>query len=275
MKKNHEDVLDIIHEKNNAMAKIFHDYCQKENLTYYIIGGTFLGSIRHKGFIPWDDDMDIAMPREDYEKFLNEFPQKEYFILNYKTHPDYKYYISKLCSRDYIIKEKTGNEVNLFIDIFPIDGMPDNKFKRKIHCLRILYHRMKLSFYYNDTIDKEKKRKLYEKVLIFFATKIPFKKLINPSKEKSKIDKLLMKNSFYKSKYSGTIMGAYREREIVETRLFGKPCLYQFEDMKLYGPEKYDEYLTHIYGDYMKIPKDVDRTSHCEELIYIGKNKQD
>ena len=65
-------------------------------------------------------------------------------------------------------------------------------------------------------------------------------------------------------------MGAYREREIVETRMFGKPALYTFENTKLYGPEKYDEYLTHIYGDYMTIPKNADRTSHCEKLIYIG-----
>ena len=59
-------------------------------------------------------------------------------------------------------------------------------------------------------------------------------------------------------------------REIVETRLFGKPTLYKFEDTKLYGPEKYDEYLIHIYGDYMTIPKNVNRTTHCQELIHIN-----
>ena len=266
-----DNTIKTIQDNILPIAKDFHKYCEKEKLRYYIIGGTFLGSIRHKGFIPWDDDIDIAMPRKDYEKFLKEYPQKKYFILNYKTNPEYKYYISKLCSRDYIIKEKTGNEVNLFIDIFPIDGMPNNKVFKKIHCLRILYHRMKLSFYYNDTIDKSKKRKAYEKILIFLATRIPFKKLINPSKEKRKIDKLLMQNKVENSKYSGTIMGAYREREIVETELFGEPTLYNFEDTKFYGPEKYDEYLTHMYGEYMKIPKSVDRTSHCSELIRVSK----
>ncbi len=268
-----DKTIKTIQDNILPIAKDFHKFCKKEKLRYYIIGGTFLGAIRHKGFIPWDDDIDIAMPRKDYEKFLKNYPQKKYFILNYKTNPEYKYYISKLCSKDFLIKEKTGNEVNLFIDIFPIDGMPNNKILRKIHCLRILYHRMKLSFYYNDTIDKAKKRKAYEKVLIFFATTIPFKKLINPSKEKKKIDKLLMKYKFEKSNHSGTIMGAYREREIVETRLFGEPTLYSFEDTKFYGPEKYDEYLTHMYGDYMTIPKNIDRTSHCGELIPISKKK--
>lgn len=268
--KNNEEVLNIIHKNILEIAKDFHNYCQKNKLTYYIIGGTFLGAIRHKGFIPWDDDMDIAMPREDYEKFLKDFPQDKYLILNYKTNKDYKYYISKLCSKEYMIKEKTGNQVNLFVDIFPIDGMPKNKVAKKIHCLKILYHRMKLSFYYNDTIDKNKKRKLYEKILIFIAEKIPFKKIINPSREKAKIDKLLMKNSFYNSFYSGTIMGAYREREIVETRLFGKPELYTFEDTKFYGPEKSDEYLTHIYGDYMKLPsKEKQICNHIDSITKI------
>ena len=262
-------ILKMVHKNALDIAKDFDNYCKKNNLKYYMIGGTFLGSIRHKGFIPWDDDMDIAMPREDYEEFLKKYPQDKYLILNYKTHPEYKYYISKLCSKKYVIKEKTGNTVNLFVDIFPIDGMPNNKLLKKIHCLRILYHRMKLSFFYNDTIDKNKKRKFYEKILIVLATRIPFKKLINPSKEKYKIDKLLMKYSFYKSNYSGTIMGAYREREIVKTKLFGQPTLYKFEDTKLYGPERFDEYLTHIYGDYMSLPpKEKQICGHIDE-IYI------
>ena len=134
------DIIKTIQENLLPIAKDFHNYCKKEKLNYYIIGGTFLGAIRHKGFIPWDDDIDIAMPRKDYEKFLKDYPQKKYFILNYKTNPEYKYYISKLCSKDYIIKEKTGNEVNLFIDIFPIDGTPNNKILKKIHCLRVMYH---------------------------------------------------------------------------------------------------------------------------------------
>ena len=268
-----DNVLDLIHSNILNIAIDFDKYCREHNLKYYIIGGTFLGAIRHKGFIPWDDDMDIAMPREDYEKFLKDYPQEKYKILNYKTNPEYKYYISKLCDTRYLVKEKTGNTVELFIDIFPIDGMPNNKIIRKIHCLRILYHRMKLSFYYNDTIDQNKKRKGYEKVLIFLAKTIPFKRIINPSREKRKIDKLLMMYSFKDKNYSGTIMGAYREREIVETRLFGEAIQYNFEQTMLYGPEKYDEYLTHMYGDYMTIPKKSNRTSHCAELIEITNNK--
>lgn len=267
-KASNKENIEIIHKNLLPILEEFITFCEKNNLRYYVIGGTFLGAIRHKGFIPWDDDIDVAMPRCDYEKFLTTFKSdKGYYPINYKIDNNYKYYISKLCDPKYMIIEKTGIKTDLFIDIFPIDGMPKNKFKFKIHTSRILYRRYKLSFYYNDSIDMSKKRGKIEKVAIFLAKKIPFKKLINPTKEKQKIDKLLMKYPFDGSKYSGTIMGAYRRREIVPTEYFGKAVKYDFEKYKVNGPEKYNEYLTHMYGDYMKIPKDTEKYYHCEELI--------
>ena len=266
MINNSNETINLIHEELLKIAKDFHRFCEDHNYKYYIIGGTFIGAIRHKGFIPWDDDMDIAMPREDYEKFLATYTSDKYDIITYRSGKEYKYYLPKLYNDKYIVKEKTGNITNLFIDIFPIDGMPNNKILRRIHILRILYRRMKLSFYYNDTIDMEKKRKTYEKILIKLAKSIPFKRLIDPIKEKDKIDKMLKANHMNDCEYSGTIMGAYRAREIVETKWFGKPTLYDFEDTKLYGPEYYDEYLTHMYGDYMALPSKDKQTIHCVEL---------
>ena len=95
-----------------------------------------------------------------------------------------------------------------------------------------------------------------EKILIFLGKILPTKKMINPKKRLRKIDNQLKKYKMEDCKYSGTIMGAYRVREIVPTEYFGKPTKYKFEDIYLTGPEKYDEYLTHMYGDYMKIPDD-------------------
>lgn len=259
--------IQIVHRELLEMAKDYHSFCEKNNLQYYMIGGSLLGAIRHKGFIPWDDDMDLAMPRDDFERFLKSYPQEKYKIVTYESGIDYKYYLPKLIYDKYEIKEKTGNLTNLFIDIFPIDGMPDNSLLRKLRMYDVLFHRMKISFYYNDTIDMEKNRKLYEKILISAAKRMPFKRIINPIKEKRKIDKLLKKCDMNESAFSGTIMGAYRAREIVETKLFGKPTLYDFEDTKLYGPEFYDEYLTHMYGDYMKIPDKDHQTIHYDEVV--------
>ena len=261
--------IEDIHREDLKIFKEFLKICKKHKLNYYMIGGTFLGAIRHKGFIPWDDDMDIAMPREDFNKLLeianNELP-KNLRLITFENNKEYRYYIPRIVNLETEIIEKRGEDknkkINLFIDIFPIDGTPNNHILRKIYYFRILLNRMLISWYYFDEIDKCRKRKFYEKVLIKMGNILPTKKIINPKRRLKKIDKLLKKNKYEKSKNIGTIMGAYRTREIVPKEYFGKPTEYEFEDIKLTGPEKYDEYLTHMYGDYMTPPKNKYTNQH-------------
>ena len=249
--------------------------CEKIKTKYYVIGGTFLGAVRHKGFIPWDDDIDIAMPREDYEKFLeaaNTELNSKYKVLNYRTDPDFHYCITRLVDTTKEVIEKRDRTKKSFvaIDIFPIDGTPNNKILRKLYYFNIMKHRAILSLCYKENIDKERKRKKSEKILIAILTKIPFNKIFSARKEKIIIDKKLSKQDIKKSNNIGTIMGAYRTREIVPKEYFGKGAYYDFEDIKVMGPEMYDEYLTHMYGDYMTIPKNVDRKTHYEIVKVKG-----
>lgn len=244
------------------MVKEFVKICKKYKFKYYIIGGTLLGAIRHQGFIPWDDDMDIAMPREDFEQFLvcasKELPNN-LELITFKNNKKYRYYLPRIINKKYEIVEKRYEKLNeksnIFIDIFPIDGSPNNIFLRKIFYLKIMFYRMLVSMYYIDTIEPDKKRNFLDKILIKIAKIIPIKKMVKPKKVLTKIDNLLKKNKFENSKYVGTIMGAYRIREMVPKEYFGKPQKYKFEDTLLYGPEKYHQYLTHIYGNYQEIPK--------------------
>lgn len=267
-----EYTIDNIHKEDLNIFKEFKKICEKYNLTYYIIGGTFLGAIRHKGFIPWDDDMDIALPREDFNKLLkvaNENLPQNMELVSFQNKTYCRYYLPKIINKQIEICEKRtedkNGKTNIFIDIFPIDGTPNNKILRKIYYLNVLYYRMLIAWFYIDEIDKCKNRKLHEKILIKMGKIIPTKKIININKVFLKLDKLLQKNSFEKSEYVGTIMGAYKTREIVPKSYFGKPAEYNFEDIKVTGPEKYDEYLTHIYGNYMEPPKNKEANQH---LVY-------
>lgn len=251
--------------------------CEKYNLIYYMIGGTFLGAIRHKGFIPWDDDIDLAMPREDYEKFLS-VAEKELNsnlqLVNFKTDSLYQYYITRIRDIDTkVVETRIGNDykyTHASIDIFPIDGTPNNKFMRKIYYFRVLTHRALMSLCYKDSIDRERKRSKKEKLLLAIMEKIAVNKFTTPYKQKMKIDKLLKKQKVSDSDMIGTIMGAYRTREIVPKSYFGKGKFYEFEGIMLRGPELYHEYLTHMYGDYMKLPPEESRKTHFKIIEIHG-----
>ena len=244
--------MDLLHQADMEIAKAVVALCDAHGLTYYMLGGTMLGAIRHKGFIPWDDDIDLGMPRDDYERFLEIAPQAlpdHLKVVNYRTDPNYMYYITRILDTDTkVIEERIGNEnkyTNASIDIFPIDGTPNNPIIRKIYFFRV-------------------------KLLLWVMEKIPVEKLTTPYKQKCKIDKLLRKQKIEGAKYIGNIMGAYRTREIVPAEFYGKGAFYPFENMQLRGLEKYDEYLSYTYGDYMRLPPEDKRKTHFRILEIHG-----
>lgn len=258
-----------LHQIDLEIVKNVIKVCEKYNLKYFMLGGTMLGAIRHAGFIPWDDDIDLGMPRKDYEKFL-EIAGKELpnhlQVVNYKNTPSYQYYITRIQDKNVkVIEERIGNDSKFTyasIDIFPIDGTPNNKLLRKIYFFRVLSHRALMSLHYKDSIDRKRKRGSVEKAFLWVMEKIPFEKIINPYKEKEKIDKLLSSQDVDNSKYIGNIMGAYRTREIVPKEWYGNGTKYKFEDIELVGFDKYHEYLTYTYGDYMELPPVESRKTH-------------
>lgn len=273
--------IELLHQVDLNIVKQVIEICAKYNLKHYMLGGTMLGAIRHKGFIPWDDDIDLGMPREDYERFL-EVAQLELEpnlkLVNYKTDPNYHYYITRILDTETKVEEeRIGNEnryTNASIDIFPIDGTPNNSFLRRIYFFRVLYHRALMSLCYKDSIDRRRPRGKAERLLLWVMERMPIEKLTTPYKQKEKIDKLLRKQKVEGAEYIGNIMGAYRTKEIVPSYFYGEGKMYQFEDIELRGMDKFDEYLTWTYGDYMKLPPEDKRKTHFK-IIEIHGNTVD
>ena len=269
--------MELLHQVDLEITRAVVDICDRHGLTYYMLGGTMLGAIRHKGFIPWDDDVDLGMPRDDYETFLKlaeqELPE-HMKVVNYRNDPNYMYYITRILhTQTKVEEERIGNDnrfTHASIDIFPIDGTPNNPIVRKIYFFRVLYHRALMSLCYKDSIDRQRKRSAKERTLLWVMERIPVEKFTTPYKQKCKIDKLLRKQKVAGSRYIGNIMGAYRTREIVPAEFYGKGAMYTFEDMQLRGLERYDDYLRYTYGDYMQLPPEESRKTHFKIIEIRG-----
>lgn len=269
--------IEKLHEVDLNIVKEVVNICDKNGLTYYMSGGTLLGAVRHHGFIPWDDDIDLSMPRNDYEEFLKIAPKlfpENLQIVNYRTDRQYQYYITRVRDTDTKVEEtRIGNDyryTNASIDIFPLDGTPNLILLRKIYFFQVMAHRALMSLCYKDSIDRNRKRGKVEKVFLTFMEKLPIEKIFDPYKEKCKIDRIMRKHKVEKSNNIGCLMGAYRTNQIVPKNYFGKGKMYRFEMITLRGPELYDKYLTQMYGDYMKLPPPKKQKVHFKIVEIHG-----
>ena len=274
--------IEKLHQVDLEIVKEVIRICNENGLTYYMSGGTLLGAVRHKGFIPWDDDVDLAMPRDDYEAFLKIAPKhlpENLQIVNYRTDRKYQYYITRIRDIDTKVEEvRIGNNsryTNASIDIFPLDGTPNNLFVRKLYFFRIMSHRAIMSLCYKDSIDKSRKRSLPERLFLGFMMFLPVEKFFDPYKEKCKIDRLMRRYKVEDSDNIGCLMGAYRTNQIVPKKYFGKGRMYKFETIKLNGPQKYDAYLKQMYGDYMQIPPESSRKIHFRIVEIKGEKVEE
>lgn len=249
------------------IMKLFVKICEKHKLRYAMIGGTMLGAVRHKGFIPWDDDIDVGMPREDYEKLLtivrDELPE-HYDFLNYKQNPEYLRYFSRIVDTRVEVTNASYAQTRVehaWIDIFPLDGMPRTKIGRYIH----FWHMTAWKFFYHASCFDElvnlnrAGRPGYQRMLIKFMQITKFGSKMDTRKLMLRIEKLLMKYSVGDHDYGISLFGAYMLKEIMPKRIFGEGALYDFEDSRFIGPVEYDEFLTRLYGDYMTPPKDKNK----------------
>lgn len=260
--------IKIIQNKSISILKELVKLFEENNLTYYLSGGSFLGAVRHEGFIPWDDDIDLSMPRKDYEYFLSHCSSElsdNLFVQNFETDPQYRYYITRVLDLSFNIKEiRTDRMTHPAVDILPLDGSPNNSFLRYFYYKKIMFLRYMISLSNRDIIDVNRKRGFFEAAVVYVVRKIPFEKILDEYKLKKILDKNMKRHLMSNSLYSGCLMGAYRVKQMVPTQWFGYGKAYKFEDMSLNGPENYDAYLKQMYGYYMEIPdlSDIESKIH-------------
>ncbi|MDO4189791.1 MAG: LicD family protein [Lachnospiraceae bacterium] len=273
---NEDSSLNETQEYILSILKQFLNIAEKMNVKCYMQGGTMLGAIRHKGFIPWDDDVDLGILRDDYEKVIkniDKYLPENLELRTYWDESDHHYYFSRIVDTRYQIKRMGSAETryeNVWIDIFPLDGMPNKGILLKYHQVRLSFARL---FYHLSSIKKvnykRPGRPFIERMVISIALKIPVDRIFKTQKSLDRIDKLLKKYSVTSSKWIINFMGqtSFKYTEMIDKKVYGKDTYYQFEDIKMLGPEFYDEYLTSLYGNYMAPPKDADKNAHVSELV--------
>lgn len=240
--------------------------CKKNGLKYYMIAGTALGAVRHKGFIPWDIDLDVAMMREDYDKLMNECAWdfgEQFFLQNYKTEKQHYSAHACLCLNGSEIKFSLSTirgEVKkhngIYMDIFPLDTAPaDEKLQLK--------QAKKIRFYKKiKTLKKNCKNKkgfLYCKWIAHDLIKLLLKPFSFEYLNK-KQDAIMKKYEGCGSGYVVSMASKYSyKKQLMPVSFYGEPTSVWFEDREYCAPEKLEDYLTKLYGDYMKLPPENER----------------
>ncbi len=227
--------------------------CQKHNIEYYLLGGSAIGAIRHKGFIPWDDDLDIIMSNDNYKKFIEvcntQLDQSKYYLQ--EGLKNWSMYFSKVRLKGTILDEGVSYTDNpdmkgIFVDVFKMDNVSPNKTKAtwQYICAKIF-----LSYQLSKRGDKHQTFGIKKRLMIFFSFPLRIKVIRNW------IIKQVEKYNNKETGYWGFFYGRTNMKTaIIKRDTFGKPLYVPFEDTYLCVPEHYHEYLTQMFGDYMTPP---------------------
>ena len=253
-KKQYLSLREIQLEELNLLKKTV-QYFHENNIRYFLDGGTLLGAIRHKGFIPWDDDIDIGVPRPDFEKFIELIKRDNKLDVTYSELHNSPFPFAKVINKNILLENSHDVESNyLWIDIFPFDGASSNRNKFKIQRLKILFLTTMIHIkYWKIALRK----KAFFKDLIKILLK-PISFFINPKN----LINLAIKYDFDTAEKAGNIVWGRGFPSIVEKTSFDKYIDVEFEGIKFKTIKNYDKYLSNLYGDYMKIPEEQDRVTH-------------
>lgn len=251
------------------LLKTFDVFCQENGIKYSITSGTFLGAIRHNGFIPWDDDIDVGLVRSEYEKLLSIINNQkiELSFIGVEIGNGFWPFL-KLVDKNTIISEMGGAQKEyLWIDIFPFDNTPVHVFPKMVDLTtkRILVHKINAFLEVKSISCKNGLSKFYNKVLKKISKKTDLKKIALAHVHFSGLFKK------FELKNVGDIVWGTKA---IPKYLFSELIDYKFENIIVKGFKDYNTYLTSIYGDYMKLPPEEQRINHGVKAWRMKENEE-
>ena len=256
-----------IQECGYRLLCLFDRICAENGLTYFLSGGTLLGAIRHKGFIPWDDDVDVMMPRADFMKLQEvalAYTTQDIHYASVFTDPDYQRPWARFWDTRTILRSDsrfTDKTLHVFIDVFPIDGIPAGKLSTKRFFAQMRAY---------DAACKMAKRKFVymdERLRLLKLAVYPWCARRGGNHFCQKMHRLAMKYPFGKTRFAGVSMTIkYGAREKLPAEVFASAVQVDFCGRKFPAPVGYDAYLKALYRDYMKLPPESQRDEHHFEF---------
>ena len=246
-------------------------FCREHGLRYYLSGGTLLGAVRHKGFIPWDDDIDVNMPRPDCEKLLELTGGKlrSYVVKAPCGSGVYRALYYRMFDESVLMKKRTGpRTIPAFLDIFPIEGLPDDKGKNRRHYARLIFWRR--------LADSLSGKKIFRGASLgsklFHALLRPFAALWGQQKLFENMNAVMTSIPFGSTGSIGVMAArTHTTEERVPMEEYLQPMEISFEGRSMIAPAGYDRYLRQLYGNYMQLPPESKRVSDHAYVPHLPK----